>query len=550
MLRRSAVILVLVCSACRADADDPPGAEAGEASSGGGGTSAGASTGSSTSGESSDDSSGDESSGESGSTGEPPTECPEPVDDPPCEAVGAGRCFYIDPMNGDDAGDGSAAAPWRSFVNVNSSIYYGVYPPAPQWVALGPGDFVYVREGTIDRVFHPGDDSGPDGGGSFVLVLRGVEGPVAIKGWPGERPVIAPAEDAVGVYVLQSSGVSVEGLEVRDAYDRGILIEESQDVEVARVLVYDTDGTANDNIAGLEILGSSDVVVRDSVFADNYDRAAAEAGAQTHNSGNLVMFSNSGAIAIRRCAFYQSEGPDSQFSGFGVKYKHASRDPEATFELSESYFEGTVFAFAIGTAHADLHHNVVVQSGIGYWSADLGGPTHQWDQRLRENTIVAGVPILVSPSLDWVDHDNGPWPDVTANAIEGNIVVDTSREHVGERRTVVFDPYMDDARHDALAAGIELSGNCWSSAAGAASFGFAEAENYGAAGGAFDLAGWRDAYGFDLDSVEADPELVDSVPDAASPCASMGAFVDGHAPAIGLADPLACGDAALVRRWE
>ncbi|MBK6920040.1 MAG: right-handed parallel beta-helix repeat-containing protein [Deltaproteobacteria bacterium] len=483
-------------------------------------------------------------------TGDAPDECSPPPAEPPCEASGDGRCFYIDPVAGDDTGDGSAASPWRSFVNLNSSIYYGVYPPPAQWTALAPGDVVYVRDGTLTDVFHPGDDSGPEGGGSYVLYLRGVHGegaPITIKRYPSERPILAPEGDALGVLVAQSSDIVIEGLEVREAHGRGIRIEEAERVDIGSVLVYDTDGVAADNVAGLEILGSGDVVVHDSVFADNYDRTAAAAGTQTENSGNLVLFSNDGAVELRHCAFYQSEGPDSQSSGFGVKYKHASPTPAGTFEVHDCYFEGNVFGVGIGTAHAHVHHNVVVDSAVGISSIDFGGPTHQWDQWIEANTLITTVGIYVSPTLDWQGEG---WADLTDNAIERNLVVDTSSDHSGERRTVLFNPYMSDALHDAYAVGVTLAANCYHAESGAASFGFAEAENYGAAGGAFDLAGWRATYGFDLDAVEADPDLTGLVPSAQGPCQAMGAIVGGHMPAVDLADPLACGDAASLRRWE
>jgi hypothetical protein len=504
----------------------------------------------STSGSGATSSSGDDSgstgsseseSSESGasSTGEEPPTCPDPPADPPCEGT---RCFYIDPTDGDDAGDGSFASPWRSFVNVNVSIYRS------DGLDLQAGDVIYVREGTIDTVYHPGDDSGPEGGGNYLLYLRGIAGPVAIKRYPGERPVLAAPPDTTGVLVSQSSGILIDGLEVRDAWERGIRIEGSQDIEIAHVLVYDTDGTVADNVAGLEVLASEDVEIRDSVFADNYDHAFAQTGEASENSGNLVLFSNEGTIAIRRCAFYQTEVL-SQRSGFGVKYKHAG-EAGSSFVVEDSYFEGTTFGIGIGTSHADVHHNVIADSGIGIDSRDFGGPTHQWQQRVIANTIVADIGIEFSPTLGWIDDEGGPWPDVTENAVERNIVVDTAKTHHGERRTVLFNPYMNDALHDALASGITLDDNCYHWAGGAASFGFAEAEDYGAAGGAFDLAGWRAAYGFDAQSLEADPALAEFVPADASPCAAMGAFTDDHVPVVGLADPLACGSAARERRWE
>lgn len=496
------------------------------------------------------------SSGEAGSadtsaagsdTGDAPPSCVDPPSEPPCAATGAGRCYYIDPIAGDDAdGDGSFASPWRSFVPIDASAY------EHDGVALAGGDVVYVRAGEISSVYHPGDDSGSDGGGSYLLYLRGLAGdgaPITIQRYPGERPVLIPPAGAMAVLVLQSHALVISGFEIRGAWGRGIRIEEDEDVVIDHVLVYDTDGTVADNVAGLEILGSRDVVVEDSVFADNYDRAAAAAGTQTENSGNLVLFSNPGDVTIRRCAFYQSEGPLSQSSGFGIKYKHASPDPTAEFTVVDSYFEGTTMALGIGTAHAHIEHNVVVDAGDAIRSEDFGGPTHQWDQSFVGNTLIAAVGLSVSPSRDWAEAGGLAWPDVTDNRFVDNLVVDTAAEHTGERRTVVFDPYMSDALHDVLADGITLDGNCYHAESGPASFGFAEAENYGAAGGAYDLAGWRAAYGFDVGSIEADPALAELVPDPTGPCADTGAFTGDHTPAVGLGDPLACGDAVARRPW-
>jgi hypothetical protein len=559
MTTRPRVLVLVLTAACGSGTGDSGSSDStGASTAGDDGPSTDGPTAASDSGSTTDDvddtaDATDTGSATDGSTGDAPPECEEPPVEPPCEAVGEGRCFYIDPTAGDDAGDGSFAAPWRTFVNVDSSIYYNLYPPPPQWIELRSGDVLYVRDGTISQIFHPGDESGPEGGGSYLLYLRGVEGgdaPITIKRYPGERPILEPSEQAQPILISLSSGIVIDGFEVRGGWERGIRLESVQDVEVAHVLVYDTDGTVADNVAGLEVLGSSDVEIRDSVFADNYDRAAAEAGNQTENSGNLVLFSNSGAVAIRGCAFYQSEGPDSQFSGFGVKYKHASPSPDGTFEISDGYFEGNTFGIGIGTAHADVHHNVVVDGRIGISSRDFGGPTHQWDQRMYANTIVARTGLDVSPSLEWADAEGGPWGDVSENSFDGNIVVDTADEHSGEQRTIVFNPYMSDEEHDALAAGITMDENCYHWSSGAASFGFAEAEGYGAAGGEFDLAGWRATYDFDLASIEADPELADFVPSATSPCAEMGAFTDDHTPVVGFADPLACGEATTTRRWE
>ncbi|HWB75959.1 MAG TPA: hypothetical protein VG755_13415, partial [Nannocystaceae bacterium] len=225
-------VLALACGSSSNGAQD--GDTGADTSAGSGSTDDGSdpSSGAPSSTTSLDETSADASSGsEDSSTGDTPSDCPEPPAEPPCDATGGGRCFYIDPIAGDDLADGSAGAPWRTFVNIDSSIYYGTYPPTPQWIALAPGDIVYVGDGTITSIFHPGDDSGPEGGGSYLLYFRGLEAsvdtPITITRLPGARPILQPEADAIPILVQQSRGVVIDGFEVVGGYGRGIRLEES-----------------------------------------------------------------------------------------------------------------------------------------------------------------------------------------------------------------------------------------------------------------------------------------------------------------------------------
>lgn len=476
----------------------------------------------------------------------PPTCMPMPPDT--CEATGGGRCYYLDPAAGDDeTGDGSAGAPWRSFVHVNRSIY----PSArtPRSVDLQPGDVVYLRSGVYSRIYHPGNDSGPEGGGSYLLHARGMNGeagaPITFKAFPGHHPVLDPGGAGVAVLLLDSSHVRLEGIEVQNARDRGVLLEESQNIDLSRIVVHDTDGAEDDNIAGLEVLTSRDVTVQDSVFYDNYDRAAAAAGTQSPNSCNVVLFSNRGTIAFRRSVFYQTRPREGQESGCGLKYKHASPDPLSRFEISDSYFENhKYFAIGIGTAHAYVHHNVIVGADVGIDSRDFGGPTHQNDQVLEYNSIYGGPGLSVSPTLDWLEGPGGPWPGLSGNRFRGNIVYDTSETHHLEQRTILLAIYDSDALVNALHDGLSIDENCYFATPASVSFGFGEGPP-GTLGGAYDLAEWRSTWAYDASSTIADPAFVDaargdlSVP-ATSACFALGAHTEGHVPADRNLDPFPC----------
>jgi len=460
--------------------------------------------------------------------------CPDPVSDDYCEATGGGVCWTIDPVNGDDQAAGTYDHPWKTFVNVNTSIYTQ-YRPAT-WKGLNPGDVVYLKTGVYSAIYHPGDDGGADGGGSYVLYLRGVDGtesdPITVKGFPGAHPVIDPAGQGRGIHLLQSSYLRIEGIEVRNAYSRGVYVGECDFVRLSRLLVHDTDGTVSANVSGMEI-AANHIDVSDSVFYDNYDRTAAQNDTQTGNSCNVVLFGG-GDVHIHDSIFYQTADRSSPFSGCGVKYKHASRQPDAHYEIDHCYFENhKYFAIGVGTAHAHVHHNLINGAPVGIVSKDFGGPTHQYDQIFEFNTIYDAEGFFVSPTLDWVDHDNGPWPDVQDNRFSSNVVSSPMDSYTSDHRTVLLNSYMSDDLYLTLKDGIDFEDNCYFNPLQAVSFGFAGADNYGPLGAYYSLSQWQATYSWDQQSVEADPQFIDpahldfSLP-ASSPCAQWGALTDGN----------------------
>ncbi len=479
-----------------------------------------------------------------------PDGCPDPVPDDYCEAVGNGTCYYVDPVDGDDTNPGTYDHPWKTFVNANNSIYTQYRPDT--WVGLKPGDVLYLLDGVHDTIYHPGDDSGPDGGGSAIIYMRQIHGeenaPIVIKGFPGTHPIVDPGNQGRGILISQSEWVRIEGIEVRNAYNRGLRISECDHVVIRRVVAHDTDGTVGDNVAGLELLGSTHVEVADSVFYDNYDRTAAAGGVQTANSCNMVIF-RGGNIEIHHSIFYQTGDRDGQESGCGLKYKHASTDPSATFSVHDCYFENhKYFAIGTGTGNSTISHNIIYGTHVALLTKDFGGNTHQFNQHFSHNTIVDARAFFVSPTLDWVDDENGPWDDVRDMGYDHNIVVDPTESYTSDRRTVLLNSYMSNDLYLALKDEISFETNCYFNPNQPVSFGFAGAENYGDLGGYYSLSEWQAEYSYDTDSVEADPEIADpasldfSLP-ADSPCSGMGALTDGHSPPFDKNFVFACEDA-------
>ena len=455
-----------------------------------------------------------------------------------CEAQPPATCYYVDPVAGDDGNSGSFVHPWRTMVNFNESIY-GIYRP-PTWVGLSPGDVVYLMEGVHNTIYHPGHDDGPDGGGSCIIWFQGLDGtpeaPILVRNYPGHHAILDPGAQGEGITVLYSSYIHIRGLEIRNAYGRGLLFHGADQSWADHLLISNTDGTVADNVAGIEMAYSDGVELSDSIVYDSYDRTAAQSGANTHNSCNMVMFNNSGVTSIHDNIFFQTGDSTGQFSGCGVKYKHASDDPLSTFEVYRNYFENHKYAhLGVGTHNANIHDNIMaLGTGQAVSSEDWGGPTHIQHQVISHNTFYATGGLWVSPTLAWVNATNGPWADLTANVFESNILYDTRTSYHQESRPVLLNPYMSDELYLALRDGITFESNCYHNPALPISFGFAEDDGYGPLGGVYDLAGWRAAYGWDLSSHETDPLFVDAAgldftPQAPA-CADKGALAGGGDP--------------------
>lgn len=184
-----------------------------------------------------------------------------------------------------------------------------------------------------------------------------------------------------------------------------------------------------------------------------------------------------------------------------------------------------------------MHHNIVNGAPWAIADQDHGGVTHQSNQIFEYNTIYHARGLYLSPTLDWVDHENGPWTELVDIHYRHNIVYDPTESFTSDRRTAMLNAYMSDELYTALRGGISFSHNCYYNPNLAVSFGFAEAENYGVLGDHYDLAGWQAEYGYDTDSTEADPQLVDPLildfaPAASGPCAGMGALNEGYSPPL------------------
>ncbi|MHC4396973.1 MAG: InlB B-repeat-containing protein [Planctomycetota bacterium] len=436
--------------------------------------------------------------------------------------------YYLDAVDGNDTtGDGSLGNPWKSFKNIMS--YYGVTPPAG-WANIAPGDTIYMMDGVYSEAY----DTHNWETGDRVVFFKNEGGDSAnvyhIKAYPGHNPVIDPQGGGVGIQLQGCDWWEIEGVEVRNAYGRGILVQGGH-ATIHDVHIHDTNGVDNNNIAGLEVNGSPGFELYDSILNDNYDRICTDTGGNaTENSANVVFFSNSGDIIIHDCEFYQSLPLSDPKSGGGVKYKHASQDPDSTFQVYNCTFTNhKFFAFGSGTTNTHFHHNII-NGGATISSRDFGGTTHQTNQVFEYNTIYGGKGLAFNPTNNWVNVD---FPDDPCNIVfRNNIVYDTASSYSSERGIVDIGCYMTDVLYFLTLPELHFGRNCYYNPNIAAQFNIAAGFNYKpdyAEGGQYNLADWRSTYGYDVTSIETDPLFVDAGNgdfrlQPCSPCAGMGVY--------------------------
>ncbi|MHC4738879.1 MAG: right-handed parallel beta-helix repeat-containing protein, partial [Planctomycetota bacterium] len=415
--------------------------------------------------------------------------------------------YYIDPISGSDtSGDGSLGNPWESFANIQ--YYYSSGDRPSGWVSLQPGETIYLMNGTHNTYIYPGG-----GYQSCVASFRGYDGSSSnwfrIMAYPGHSPVLDGGGSYGGIRIWQSDYWEIEGVEVKNCYGRAIKFSEGIGFKLSNTHIYDTDGVDNNNVAGLEVHSTTNAEIYDCVFNDNYDRVCADTGGVgNHNSANVVLFSNAGDIIFHDCEFYQSLPLTDPKSGGGLKYKHASQSPTATFQVYNCTFDNhKFFHFGTGTANTHFHHNLITGGAASISDKDWGGTTHQTDQLFEYNTIYGTGGFSLSPTDNWV---NGDFPnDPTGIVYQNNIVYDIDTSYGAEDGTVSIGTYMTDDIYSQCVAALTFSNNCYYNPDIACQFNFA-AGGWASGGGQFSLSGWQAEYGYDTDSIEADPLFVDA----------------------------------------
>ena len=401
------------------------------------------------------------------------TVCTPNQHSPLCEAQDGGRCFYIDAHNGNDANSGIWSAPWRTY---NTIVSYASPPTQPgvTYESLRPGDSVYFMDGTYSASHKDAYDQ------THYLYLRGVHGnmnaPVTLKAYPGHNPIVATGYDGqqdlsdnrAAIHLLQSSHITIEGIEVTDHYGYGILIQEASAVHVRNVDVHHIDGWDNENMSGILSSDTSNSSVMHSRLYDNWDRthwneSQGIPGPITTNSSNLVDFRSNGlriSYNVIGNGLYAS-GEQQNRGGTCIKKKHANAGD--SWEVNRNYlFNCWAYAIALGSPNVRIANNLIINAESFMHLGNLGGPTFLKGIDISNNTAtgIDGTCLYFRP-----DQETG-WVAPSDIVFARNICQGEPAPYNQEQATLVFGPYQGNEVYDLLAVDgldpIRLDENCYS----------------------------------------------------------------------------------------
>ena len=164
--------------------------------------------------------------------------------------------------------------------------------------------------------------------------------------------------------------------------------------------------------------------------------------------------------------------------------------------------------FGSGTANTHFHHNLII-GGAGVSSRDFGGVTHQVNQLFEHNTIYGTWGFQMNPTTRWRNDEFGDPKNIV---FRQNVVYDRASSYSQERAIVTIGTYMPDDVYEIIARELKFERNCYFNPNTHVQFNIAAGFNYKdgyGKGGTYRLAEWQKMYGFDADSLQADPLFAD-----------------------------------------
>lgn len=411
--------------------------------------------------------------------------------------------LFIDTVNGDDSADGlTEQTAWRSTVNIGYRSDGAAVAPRPY--QLQAGDSINFIDGTNAAPYYSGHDFGWQ-----FLMLRNVKGtaekPITIRGvdLPTLNVGSQDGKEMSMVYVLQSSHIKIESLALQGGYGSAIMIADSRNVDVNDVSLRDIDGKAENNLAGVHIVGSHDVDVSGSSIIDVYDRT------KPGNANNrpIVVFGSMDVRVLDNYLGYSEVG-----LGFGVEYKHlgglkAEEALAGPFIVEGNMVENATEFGISSAAPTFIRNNLVVNGGIRL--ADIGGTSLLAAQFVTNNTIVNTAQSTRTGSLYYAPTQ---YPGYPLGKVEfsDNVVHDQREYKTGEISTLEVNRYgSNDDYSSSISAGLfHADRNLYSVHETPRFDVFGSDERFNSVGGIYSFAQWQ-ALGYDRQGAMVDLALDD-----------------------------------------
>ncbi len=336
------------------------------------------------------------------------TACVNSATQPLCEAQGSGHCYYFDPVNGDNANDGSYQHPWKDYIKINSdnpNRYFAI-----------PGDVIYFMGGTYESTYN----SKPN---NLDIAFMGNldDHPIVFKNYPGEHPIFVNYEFDPSTYkagctqLYRAKNIIIEGLDFLQDPDNGtscaLLVNCCNKAISRNLYVHDITDEGHGNLTGgIFIRFSSASEIRTSIVHDCY---------KTKGGGNvweiLMTSLEPGKTRIVYNTIFVAKNFTMPEDNLGwpcfIGTKHGSLESNVELEIAYNIMYSPAMPnAAIGTGQYNtfIHHNIMFNKGqsLGIYDGGTSNYCYYCNVRFEYNTAVNCNAIhTLRPSYEPDDHD-------------------------------------------------------------------------------------------------------------------------------------------------